>query len=165
MDLWTGEVQNAVITLVVTALGIVAAWIGAKGRAYLTALESKAVAEARVRGGELMAEAAETAVRAVEALARNAAEKLMSAEKRALAVKFFLRLFPDADEELAGSYIEAALSRLQGGWYGLPTETAMADRLATAEDRLTELQASLTTAKGGAPGSVAKALGLEGVQP
>ena len=63
MDLWTPEVQTALVGLLQAVLSIVAAWIGVEAARYVTALKAKALQAAAETGNALLENVAETAVR------------------------------------------------------------------------------------------------------
>lgn len=116
MDLWTAEVQTALVNLVVAVLSIVAAWIGVEGAKYVAALKAKAMQAAIKTGNDLLESAAERAVRWVEQLAAQQIAKWTGPQKLAAAADYVTRQLPGVSEADAETAIEAVINRLKYGW-------------------------------------------------
>jgi len=115
MDLWTEDVQEALLGLLGTVLAIVLTWLAAKAASYLKALEAKAIeAAGEIADGRLTA-AAEQAIRYVEQWAARQINAT-GAQKLAAAKAVLGKWFPEADEDDLEAVIEAALNGLKNGW-------------------------------------------------
>ena len=157
MDLWTADVQEALLGLLGTVLAIVLTWLAAKAASYLKALEAKAIqAAGEIADGRLTA-AAEQAIRYVEQWAARQINAT-GAQKLAAAKAVLGKWFPEADEDDLEAVIEAALNGLKNGWRLEPekittdTPDSIAARAAdtaaeVAEAKLAQLRADVQEAK------------------
>ena len=139
MDLWTPEVQNALMGLLQAVLSIVAAWIGVEAARYVTALKAKALQAAAETGNALLENVAETAVRYVEQVASQQIAKWTGEQKLHLAADYVTRQMPGVSIEDAEAAIEAVLNRLTHGWSSIatsdtPTRVATTITQATVQD-------------------------------
>jgi len=110
MDLWTPEVQNALMGLLQAVFSIIAAWIGVEAARYVAALKAKALQAAAETGNALLEQAAETAVRYVEQVASQQVAKWTGKQKLHLA---------------------AVLNRLKYGYGSITPQADTATRVAT----------------------------------
>lgn len=131
MDLWTPEVQTALVGLLQAVLSIVAAWIGVEAARYVTALKAKALQAAAETGNALLENVAETAVRYVEQVASQQVAKWTGKQKLHLAADYVTRQMPGVSIEDAEAAIEAVLNRLKSGYGSITPQTDTATRVAT----------------------------------
>lgn len=131
MDLWTPEVQNALMGLLQAVFSIIAAWIGVEAARYVAALKAKALQAAAETGNALLEQAAETAVRYVEQVASQQVAKWTGKQKLQLAADYVTRQMPGVSIEDAEAAIEAVLNRLKSGYGSITPQTDTATRVAT----------------------------------
>ncbi len=131
MDLWTPEVQNALMGLLQAVFSIIAAWIGVEAARYVAALKAKALQAAAETGNALLEQAAETAVRYVEQVASQQVAKWTGKQKLHLAADYVTRQMPGVSIEDAEAAIEAVLNRLKSGYGSITPQTDTATRVAT----------------------------------
>lgn len=131
MDLWTPEVQNALMGLLQAVFSIIAAWIGVEAARYVTALKAKALQAAAETGNALLENVAETAVRYVEQVASQQIAKWTGEQKLHLAADYVTRQMPGVSIEDAEAAIEAVLNRLKSGYGSITPQTDTATRVAT----------------------------------
>lgn len=113
MDLWTAEVQEAVLKLIVALLGIAATWATVKAKNWLIAAEAKALAEAREKGGLLLEQAVRLGIQYAEQEASKQLAKWTNADKQAAAAAFVMQRFPEADAAEVASMIEALVKSVK----------------------------------------------------
>lgn len=131
MDLWTPEVQNALMGLLQAVFSIIAAWIGVEAARYVAALKAKALQAAAETGNALLEQAAETAVRYVEQVASQQVAKWTGKQKLHLAADYVTHQMPGVSIEDAEAAIEAVLNRLKSGYGSITPQTDTATRVAT----------------------------------
>jgi len=131
MDLWTPEVQNALMGLLQAVFSIIAAWIGVEAARYVAALKAKALQAAAETGNALLEQAAETAVRYVEQVASQQVAKWTGKQKLHLAADYVTRQMPGVSIEDAEAAIEAVLNRLKSGYGSITPQADTATRVAT----------------------------------
>lgn len=161
MDLWTAEVQDAVLKLIVAVLGIVVMWVGVQGKRYLAALEAKALESAQETGVQVLEQVAEAAVRYVKQVSTHKWAELTNPERLAIAADWVQSVLPGVEREVAVGAVESVLNRLKTGYGGLEpkaaeTTTDTPDSIAAraadtaaevAEAKLAQLRADVQEAK------------------
>lgn len=116
MDLWTADVQEAVLKLIVALLGIAATWATVKAKNWLIAAEAKALAEAREKGGMLLEQAVRLAIQYAEQQATKQVDAWTNEDKQAAAAAFVLQRFPAVDAAEVADLIEALVKEAKSGW-------------------------------------------------
>lgn len=116
MDLWTAEVQEAVLKLIVALLGIAATWATVKAKNWLIAAEAKALAEAREKGGLLLEQAVRLGIQYAEQWATKQVDQWTNEDKVTVVVDFVHLRFPDADRAEIVMLIDALLKDAKSSW-------------------------------------------------
>jgi nitrous oxide reductase accessory protein NosL len=116
VDLWTPEVQEAVLKLIVALLGIVATWATVKAKNWLVAAEAKALAEAREKGGAMLEQAVRLGIQYAEQVASKQVAKWTNEDKLNAAVEFVQVRFPEVPAEEIDRMIDAVIKDVKAWW-------------------------------------------------